>query len=105
MARFEPCSEGRSHEKLAGLVEAAYAYIMSHPERHTCPACGGAGGGPIGRANSAWDIESYECPRCEGAGFIEEAAADAAPIARPGIVKATPVPVMTPRVRRGSSAN
>ena len=78
---------------------------MSLPERHPCPACGGAGGGPIGRANSAWDIESYECPRCEGSGFVIESEIETAPVARPGIVKATPVPVIAPRVRRGSSAN
>jgi hypothetical protein len=77
---------------------------MSLPERHPCPACGGAGGGPIGRANSACDIESYECPRCEGSGFVVEGEIETAPVARPGIVKATPVPVIAPRVRR-SSAN
>jgi hypothetical protein len=53
----------------------------------TCPSCGGAGGGPIGRAGSAWDDEEYVCPRCEGAGVIrigQDAASQ-----RPGIVKAT----------------
>ena len=35
-----------------------------------CPACGGAGGGPFGRAGSAWDVETYECPRCEGTGRV-----------------------------------
>lgn len=50
-----------------------------------CPACGGAGGGPFGRAGSAWDDEEYMCPRCEGAGVISltEAASQ-----RPGIAKA-----------------
>jgi predicted RNA-binding Zn-ribbon protein involved in translation (DUF1610 family) len=37
-----------------------------------CPACGGAGGGPHGRAGSAWDDESYVCPRCEGQGVVRE---------------------------------
>jgi DnaJ-class molecular chaperone len=53
----------------------------------TCPACGGAGGGPIGRAGSAWDDETYVCPRCRGRGAI---AADEAIVQRPGIVKAVP---------------
>lgn len=50
-------------------------------ERTPCPACGGAGGGPFGPANSAWDDDEYVCPKCEGAGVI----------AMPGIVKAVPV--------------
>ncbi len=55
----------------------------------TCPACGGAGGGPIGRAGSAWDDEDYVCPRCKGAGVI---ALDDVMVQsqRPGIVKAVP---------------
>ena len=57
-------------------------------ERVTCPACGGAGGGPIGRAGSAWDTEDYVCPSCQGEGMV--ALADASsPSQRPGIVKAT----------------
>ena len=36
-------------------------------ERVACPACGGAGGGPFGRAGSVWDDEEYVCPRCKGA--------------------------------------
>jgi hypothetical protein len=66
---------------------------MALPERQVCPACGGAGGGPFGRANSGWDIESYECVRCEGWGYLREAAdVDEAPpaIARPGIAKTSP---------------
>ena len=63
-------------------------------EREPCPACGGAGGGPFGRAGSAWDIESYECLRCGGWGYIREAEAavdDGPPaVARPGIAKVTP---------------
>lgn len=54
-------------------------------ERTPCPACGGAGGGPVGRAGSAWDTEDYVCPRCEGLGMI--LAADVGS-QRPGIVKA-----------------
>jgi ribosomal protein S27AE len=53
-------------------------------ERMECPSCGGAGGGPVGRAGSAWDTEDYVCPRCKGEGMI--LAADALS-QRPGIVK------------------
>jgi hypothetical protein len=49
-----------------------------------CPACGGAGGGPLGRAGSAWDDESYVCPRCEGEGVVRLSP----DVPRPGIVKA-----------------
>ena len=35
-----------------------------------CPACGGGGGGPFGRAGSPWDVETYECPRCRGSGVV-----------------------------------
>ena len=58
-------------------------------ERMPCPCCGGAGGGPFGRAGSAWDTEAYVCPRCEGAGVIR---LDDAMVQtqRPGIVKAVP---------------
>ena len=54
-----------------------------------CPACGGAGGGPFGRAGSAWDDDGYVCPRCKGAGVI---ALDDVMVQsqRPGIVKAIP---------------
>ena len=58
---------------------------MSYEERTACPSCGGAGGGPIGRAGSAWDTEDYVCPRCEGSGMI--LASDVVG-QRPGIVKA-----------------
>ena len=63
------------------------------PEREACPACGGSGGGPFGRAGSGWDVETYECIRCEGWGYIREGAEleDAPPmVARPGIAKAAP---------------
>lgn len=56
-------------------------------ERVACPACGGAGGGPFGKAGSAWDDEEYICPKCAGEGVI--------PL--PGVVKATP-PVANPAV-------
>src|ERR1700733_14292226 len=65
----------------------------SERQREECPACGGSGGGPFGRANSGWDIETYECPRCEGWGYIRALpAADEEPpvVSRPGIAKATP---------------
>ena len=55
-------------------------------ERTPCPACGGAGGGPFGRAGSAWDDDAYVCVRCKGAGYLE--AGEAVPSVRPGIVKA-----------------
>jgi hypothetical protein len=67
--------------------------VDSERPQEECPACGGSGGGPFGRAGSGWDIETYECPRCEGWGYIREvaAAADEPPVVqRPGIVKATP---------------
>jgi DnaJ-class molecular chaperone len=53
-------------------------------EKVPCPSCGGAGGGPFGRAGSAWDDEEYMCPRCEGTGVI---AWDDVAI-RPGLAKA-----------------
>lgn len=51
-------------------------------ERVTCPSCGGAGGGPVGRAGSAWDVEDYVCPRCEGEGVILMVSSQ-----RPGLAK------------------
>lgn len=60
-----------------------------HLERLPCPACGGAGGGPFGRAGSAWDTEDYVCFRCEGVGMV--AMDDGmVPSQRPGLVKANP---------------
>ena len=56
-------------------------------ERMTCPSCGGAGGGPFGRAGSAWDDEEYVCPRCEGVGAI---LLNDVMVQRPGIAKTTP---------------
>lgn len=54
-------------------------------ERVTCPACGGAGGGPFGRAGSAWDDEDWVCPRCKGAGTVP-----LDDLVRPGLAKAQP---------------
>jgi DnaJ-class molecular chaperone len=54
--------------------------------KETCPACGGAGGGPFGRAGSAWDTEDYVCPRCAGAGVILTTVSLPASV-RPGIAK------------------
>lgn len=64
-------------------------------QRIACPSCGGAGGGPFGRAGSAWDDEEYLCPRCEGVGAIMmddvmTSPARARSVSAPGIVKATP---------------
>ncbi len=60
---------------------------MGVEERVPCPSCGGAGGGPFGRAGSAWDSEDYVCSRCKGEGMI--LVADETASQRPGIVKAT----------------
>lgn len=68
---------------MASRGRVDYAARMVSTERE-CPACGGAGGGPFGRAGSAWDDEAYVCPRCEGEGRI----ALAPPSQRPGIAKA-----------------
>ena len=64
-------------------------------ERVPCTACGGAGGGPFGRAGSAWDDEAYACPRCEGSGVIrlEDVTVQSQ---RPGIVKAPAAPAEAP---------
>lgn len=58
-----------------------------HLERIPCPACGGAGGGPFGRAGSAWDDEAYVCPRCESVGMVlmDDVMAESQ---RPGLAKA-----------------
>jgi hypothetical protein len=76
---------------------------MSVESSHvTCPACGGAGGGPFGRAGSAWDDEEYVCPRCQGRGWItlEELATRPSPASqRPGIAKAVPDEAASPDAR------
>ena len=60
-------------------------------DRVECPSCGGAGGGPFGRAGSAWDDEDYVCPRCKGVGAIAlDDVMVSPPSQRPGIVKAVP---------------
>lgn len=71
--------------------------------RVTCPACGGAGGGPFGRAGSAWDDDTYVCPRCRGAGAL--ALDDLMPQGqRPGLVKAVPDPATQPAKKHKASA-
>lgn len=62
---------------------------MTREELEPCPACGGAGGGPFGRAGSAWDDEGYVCVRCEGVGKVLVASDVASQ--RPGIVKAAAI--------------
>ena len=52
------------------MLESKAMEADHHLERIACPACGGAGGGPFGRAGSAWDDEAYVCPRCESEGMI-----------------------------------
>jgi hypothetical protein len=75
-----------------------------HLERMPCPACGGAGGGPFGRAGSAWDTEDYVCIRCEGVGMV---AMDDVMVQsqRPGLVKAVPdaAPAAKPGKRKASA--
>jgi DnaJ-class molecular chaperone len=68
-----------------------------------CPACGGAGGGPVGRAGSAWDDEAYVCPRCKGTGVValDDVMAQSQ---RPGIVKAVPGEAEAPATKRKASA-
>jgi hypothetical protein len=68
---------------------------MIPPDCEECPACGGSGGGPFGRAGSAWDVETYECIRCGGRGYVKigEVVAPserAVAVARPGIAKTSP---------------
>jgi hypothetical protein len=79
--------------------------VMSSVKREVCPACGGAGGGPFGRANSGWDIETYECLRCEGWGYIRESVDGDEPASapRPGIVKTTAPRVTAEKDKRRSS--
>lgn len=75
-------------------------------DRVACPSCGGAGGGPFGRAGSAWDDDDYLCPRCEGAGIIvlDDVMVQSQ---RPGIVKAIPeapaAPAVTATNRKASA--
>ncbi len=73
---------------------------MASDERDTCPACGGAGGGPFGRAGSAWDTEEYVCPRCEGNGVVSLLPEE--PVqSRPGIAKTVPATAPTKKRAQG----
>jgi hypothetical protein len=74
----------------------------AHQVHHVvCPSCGGAGGGPFGRAGSAWDDEEYVCPRCKGAGAIALDDVMTSPqTQRPGLVKAVPDAVETPAEKK-----
>ncbi len=56
----------------------------------TCPSCGGAGGGPLGRAGGAWDTDDYVCPRCAGLGILTLRDVEEIPVSGPGVVKASP---------------
>ncbi len=78
----------------------------------TCPACGGSGGGPFGRAGSAWDVETYVCPRCRGAGHVAlsptavarplaKGAPPPEPVERPGIADTRPAPQRKKRTSSG----
>jgi hypothetical protein len=66
----------------------------------TCPACGGAGGGPFGRAGSAWDDDEYVCPRCEGLGTVMVEQGPKAGV-MPGLVKVAPVALPEQKRARG----
>ncbi len=71
-------------------------------ERTPCPACGGAGGGPFGRAGGAWDDEEFECARCEGVGQILKSDSEPSDAGRPGLAKtATPTAKPGERKRTG----
>jgi hypothetical protein len=75
--------------------------------RVVCPSCGGAGGGPFGRAGSAWDDEDFVCPRCKGAGALalDDVVSSPSPSQRPGIVKVVPdvVAPSTEKKRKASA--
>jgi hypothetical protein len=80
---------------------------MAPPDKKECPACGGSGGGPFGRAGSAWDVETYECIRCGGWGYLRgdvEIDEPLPAVARPGIAKTAPerAAVEEPAPRTGS---
>lgn len=81
-----------------------WSAMVSVGDHVTCPACGGAGGGPIGRAGSAWDTEDYVCPRCEGAGVVRTAEAGDVLSQRPGIVKAAAAAAEEAAAKRKASA-
>ncbi len=73
---------------------------MGSEEHIACPSCGGAGGGPFGRAGSAWDSEEWVCPRCKGEGVVRVDA----DVARPGIVKAAPAAAEEATAKRKATA-
>ena len=77
--------------------------MLQAMDRMPCPSCGGAGGGPFGRAGSAWDTDDYVCPRCAGTGVVE--VEGARPVVRPGIAKTaqTPAPAVTKKGRATGS--
>ena len=72
---------------------------MSFDDMVSCPSCGGAGGGPFGRAGSAWDEEEYVCPRCVGRGAVSAQP----PVGKPGVAKAAPL--AAPIKRRAHGEN
>jgi len=78
--------------------------VAMRSDETSCPACGGAGGGPFGPPGSAWDDEAYVCPRCRGTGVVAEGRAVARPLAKargePGGA-ATPMPARDARTRHG----
>ncbi len=76
---------------------------MPSDDMITCPACGGAGGGPFGRVGAGWDVETYECFRCQGAGVVSVREEEARALAKPGIAKAQSArPIEGPKKRASS---
>ena len=76
-----------------------------HLDLVACPSCGGAGGGPFGRAGSAWDDDEYVCPRCKGVGAIalDDVMVSSPPSPqsqRPGLVRAVPEVVAPPTEKK-----
>ncbi len=82
------CFASFARDRLHSPSLAQYEFAMSslHSETVGCPACGGAGGGPFGRAGGLWDDERFVCLRCGGAGVIS--AGDGLHAVRPGLAKA-----------------
>ncbi len=74
-------------------------------ERAPCPACGGAGGGPFGRAGGIWDDEAYVCTRCQGEGVVS-ITDDLLYSRRPGLARTQPdsAPPDTKTGKRKASA-
>jgi len=68
-----------------------------------CTSCGGSGGGPFGRAGSAWDDEAWVCPRCEGTGEMPiSAPLSARPPVVKGLAKASTPPAAADPAKRAS---